>query len=486
MGLFSKKTTSSNTAQTQIDPFITGYGRDTLNMFDALTSGVTGRYRQPAPAQQGGASPYWNGTNNLFPPGDPRRDMTTDQLNAPEQQQPATGPSSFVAPFSNDTQAYLNAARGYTGSGADLRTLAGNVTGGNIGAVADPGSIGQVADPGSIDNITLDPVTQAQGHRASEFMGDYLNPYTGQVVDAALSDYDVGVGRTQNAMRARRDAGSAFGDRAAIADAIYGGEASRGRGALSAGLRADAFNTAANFGAGDAGRFTAASGQNAAAENARSLSQANLQRQAQVGNIANRLQLGGMNADISGRNITNQLALGGMNADIAGRNITNAQNAAALKGDLLTGGDAADRARLGILGEAGAIQDDRAQRELSEPLELLKLRQALLNGTPYNTTVTSNGTSKTSGGLGNDIVGGLFKVAAGAAAAGAFGCWVAREVYGNENPRWLMFREWMLNDSPAWFRNAYIKYGERIAAWISDKPLLKSIIRKWMNSRIGA
>ena len=69
------------------------------------------------------------------------------------------------------------------------------------------------------------------------------------------------------------------------------------------------------------------------------------------------------------------------------------------------------------------------------------------------------------------------------AAIGAF-CWVAREVYGIENPQWLMFREWMLNDAPSWFRNLYIKYGERFAKFISNKPRLKSIIRKWMNTKI--
>ena len=63
-------------------------------------------------------------------------------------------------------------------------------------------------------------------------------------------------------------------------------------------------------------------------------------------------------------------------------------------------------------------------------------------------------------------------------------CWVAREVYGPTNPRWLEFREWMLNDAPSWFRNLYVNYGERIAKFISNKPRVKSIIRKWMNTKI--
>ena len=72
----------------------------------------------------------------------------------------------------------------------------------------------------------------------------------------------------------------------------------------------------------------------------------------------------------------------------------------------------------------------------------------------------------------------------GQIAAAAIGCWVAREVYGIENPKWIQFRNWMLNDSPSWFRNLYIKYGERFAKFISNKPALKNIIRKWMNTKI--
>ncbi len=78
----------------------------------------------------------------------------------------------------------------------------------------------------------------------------------------------------------------------------------------------------------------------------------------------------------------------------------------------------------------------------------------------------------------------------GSAAGGLLGntglfCWVAREVYGEHNPAWLLFRKWMLNDSPSWFRATYIKYGERFANFIADKPRLKARIRKWMDLKIG-
>ena len=79
---------------------------------------------------------------------------------------------------------------------------------------------------------------------------------------------------------------------------------------------------------------------------------------------------------------------------------------------------------------------------------------------------------------------------AGITAGGTMGaaaitkCWVAREVYGIENQKWLQFREWLTYQAPRWFDRLYIKYGERFAKFISNKPRVKSIIRKWMNTKI--
>jgi hypothetical protein len=82
------------------------------------------------------------------------------------------------------------------------------------------------------------------------------------------------------------------------------------------------------------------------------------------------------------------------------------------------------------------------------------------------------------------IFGGLGSIGGGIA-TGLMLCWVAREVYGPANPAWMQFREWMFTESPQWFFELYRKYGERFASWISDKPRLKGIIRKWMDSKIG-
>lgn len=64
-------------------------------------------------------------------------------------------------------------------------------------------------------------------------------------------------------------------------------------------------------------------------------------------------------------------------------------------------------------------------------------------------------------------------------------CWVAREVYGENNPRWIAFRTWLLTRSPNWFKKTYEKYGPRFAQFISNKPTMKRAIRFWMDSRIA-
>jgi hypothetical protein len=83
---------------------------------------------------------------------------------------------------------------------------------------------------------------------------------------------------------------------------------------------------------------------------------------------------------------------------------------------------------------------------------------------------------------------GMFGAVVGAggsmASAGISRCWVAREVYGENNPMWLLFRDWLDTESPSWFKATYLKYGERFAKFIKNKPRLKKIIRTWMTSRI--
>lgn len=85
------------------------------------------------------------------------------------------------------------------------------------------------------------------------------------------------------------------------------------------------------------------------------------------------------------------------------------------------------------------------------------------------------------GGFGSTLsgLGGLLQGVA------ALSCWVAREAYGPDNPKWIDFRSWMFREAPDWLFNTYMKHGERFAKFISNKPKIKSAIRWMMDKAIG-
>ena len=74
------------------------------------------------------------------------------------------------------------------------------------------------------------------------------------------------------------------------------------------------------------------------------------------------------------------------------------------------------------------------------------------------------------GTLGSAYIGSMFG-----------GCWVAREVYGNGNPSWFVFRMWLKYKAPKWFNKLYKKHGEAYASYISNKPKLKWLTKKFMD-----
>ena len=63
-------------------------------------------------------------------------------------------------------------------------------------------------------------------------------------------------------------------------------------------------------------------------------------------------------------------------------------------------------------------------------------------------------------------------------------CWVAREVYGVDNPKWLLFRGWMLTEAPKWLLRLYMRFGERISQIIRPMNRVKSILRYFMDNAI--
>ena len=78
------------------------------------------------------------------------------------------------------------------------------------------------------------------------------------------------------------------------------------------------------------------------------------------------------------------------------------------------------------------------------------------------------------------ILGGMFQ-----GIGSALSCHVAREVFGPTNPQWLRFFVWKELEAPMWFRKLYNKHSEAIAAFIRNKPVLKALIRRWMERQIS-
>jgi hypothetical protein len=64
-------------------------------------------------------------------------------------------------------------------------------------------------------------------------------------------------------------------------------------------------------------------------------------------------------------------------------------------------------------------------------------------------------------------------------------CWVAREVYGDHDPRWIIFRAWLLNEAPAWLRETYARHGEWFAAWLRRHSAAKAVLRPLMDAAIA-
>ena len=60
-------------------------------------------------------------------------------------------------------------------------------------------------------------------------------------------------------------------------------------------------------------------------------------------------------------------------------------------------------------------------------------------------------------------------------------CWVAREVYGENNANWVFFRDWLESDAPRWLDELYEQEGERFANFIHDKPLVKKSVKSVMD-----
>lgn len=291
--------------------------------------------------------------------------------------------------------------------------------------------------------------------RGSEFLNDYQNPYQSQVIDASLNQFDQDSAEARNSLRAN-NAGAFGNKRYGVAEGQFAADSALGRAGLGANLRSTGFNTAAGFGMQDANRILSADATNA----------------------SNRLAADTFNANLANNRQQFDANLGMQyndQRDRVGTTLANLGNSDYALGQGLAGGliNAGGMGQNQNLNWLGAAVPAFGQTNTSS-----NTGTGTGNQSGYQTGINPNG------GKGGAMAG-LGSLMQGAGALAAF-CWVAREVYGETNPRWLAFRGWMLTKAPRWLRSLYIKYGPSVAEWLKDKPRVKGLIRVWMDARIEA
>lgn len=129
-----------------------------------------------------------------------------------------------------------------------------------------------------------------------DHLGDYMSPYTKDVVDTSLADYDFGAGQTRAQNQLALAGDTTFGGSGgAIQTALSEDAINRGRGSLSAGLRDQAFNTGAGLASSDMERqlqakLAAASGLTQNAQVRGSEDRANIGAQADIGEMLRQIE----------------------------------------------------------------------------------------------------------------------------------------------------------------------------------------------------
>lgn len=134
--------------------------------------------------------------------------------------------------------------------------------------------------------------------------------------------------------------------------------------------------------------------------------------------------------------------------------------------------------------DQGALDDQRSRfyEAQTRPIDLASNYLSLFTpGASFNGGAGRGYASSINQGSTMDRIGqGMQIIGTGA----SLFCWVAREVYGEHNFKWRVFRHYMYFDAPRWLHNLYGKYGERFAALIHNKPLIKRALRKLMDKAI--
>lgn len=86
-------------------------------------------------------------------------------------------------------------------------------------------------------------------------------------------------------------------------------------------------------------------------------------------------------------------------------------------------------------------------------------------------------------------LGSLVGAAGSAAGGGAALCWVAREIFGDEEingvPTWTLFREWMQRFASMSFLQSYAARGRQFASYLRSHPKAKAALRPLFEAHVS-
>jgi hypothetical protein len=360
-------------------------------------------------------------------------------------------PNQFVAGASPLQQKAWGAADSRLGQWGANNNAASNIAlnASNAGANLMPGAAGYTASRGNASTYTAPTLANPREATATGFnpaqtgaasvldnFSAYQSPYTRDVVDTTLADFDADAGRVRAAQAAGAARSGAFGgSRYGIREAQTEGELSRARASTAAGLRDQGFRTAAGLSQYDAGNRQQAGLFNADAQNQAGAFGASALNNASLANQGASNQFGlaqaGMQNDAAryaadASNTFNQNYLSRADAAAAyGAGATNDMerfNAGQMEAGLgrqlqgssllnTFGNDYANNTQrdIALQSDLGGQQRGIEQAYALSPIAQLQTMGGLFGATPYqifsgqniNTsgTATGNSTTKTSGNL---------------------------------------------------------------------------------------
>jgi hypothetical protein len=231
-----------------------------------------------------------------------------------------------------------------------------------------------------LDNENAPSVTAGRVSAQSllDNLQNYISPYTENVVDSTMADFDEEAARTRAAQAATAAGnGAARGTRNSIFEAALEGEIGRARATTAANLRDQAFTTGAGLSADDANRRQSASTSNA--ELSQRASEANAQME--------------LNRLLQTSNL--MFENGTFNANQADEALNRAMQGSAQLADIGSTYQQNERQDIGLLSQLGAQERDIQRQQSTADIALLDTIANLLGGMGVNTSQVT-GVSDTS------------------------------------------------------------------------------------------